>query len=52
MPQCAETTGKLRIAFALVKALQADGLEWGESSRPLSRKALAEIIRGRLARSG
>lgn len=33
----------------MVKAMQADGLEWGEGYRPLGRQALAAIIEGRLA---
>ena len=37
------------MAFALVKEMQADGLEWGEGYRPLGRAALAEIIQGRMA---
>ena len=37
------------MAFALVKEMQADGLEWGEGYRPLGREALAEIIQGQLA---
>ena len=37
------------MAFALVKEMQADGLEWGEGYRPLGRQALAEIIEGRMA---
>lgn len=28
------------MAFALVKEMQADGLEWGEDCRPLGRLAL------------
>ena len=37
------------MAFEVVKAMQADGLEWGEGYRPLGRKPLAEIIWGRMA---
>ena len=37
------------MAFALVKAMQADGPEWGESYRRLGRKSLAAIIQGRMA---
>jgi hypothetical protein len=33
----------------MVKAMQGDGLKWGENYRPLARQALAEIIEGRLA---
>ena len=49
MPQRAATIESLPMAFALVKEMQADGLEWGEGYRPLGRKALAEIIEGRMA---
>ena len=44
MPQRAATIESLPMAFALVKEMQADGLEWGEGYRPLGRQALAEII--------
>lgn len=37
------------MAFEIVKAMQADGLEWGEGYRPLGRQALAEIIEGQMA---
>jgi transposase-like protein len=36
------------MAFAVVKAMQADGLDWGEGYRPLGRQALAEIIEGQM----
>ena len=49
MPQRAATIEGLPMAFALVKEMQADGLEWGEGYRPLGRQALAEIIQGRMA---
>ena len=49
MPQRAATIESLPMAFALVKEMQADGLEWGEGYRPLGRRALAEIIEGRMA---
>ena len=49
MPQRAATIESLPMAFALVKEMQADGLEWGEGYRPLGRQALAEIIQGRMA---
>jgi hypothetical protein len=32
------------MAFAMVKAMQADSLEWGEGYRPLGRQAVAAII--------
>ena len=37
------------MAFEVVKAMQVDGLGWGEGYRPLGRQALAEIIQGRMA---
>ena len=37
------------MAFAAVKEMQSDGLEWGEGYRPLGRQALAEVIQGRIA---
>ena len=49
MPQHAATIESLPMAFAMVKEMQADGLEWGEDYRPLGRQALAEIIQGRMA---
>ena len=49
MPQRAATIESLPEAFALVKAMQADGLEWGEGYRPLGRQAVAAIIEGRMA---
>ena len=49
MPQRTATIESLPMAFALVKEMQADGLEWGEGYRPLGRAALAEIIQGRMA---
>jgi transposase-like protein len=36
------------MAFEVVKAMQADGLEWGEGYRPLGRQALEEIIEGQM----
>jgi len=32
----------------MMKAMQADGIGWGEDYRPLARQALAEIIEGRM----
>jgi len=49
MPQQAATIRSLPRALAMVKAMQADGLEWGEGYRPLGRQALAEIIEGQMA---
>ena len=44
MPQQAATIESLSMAFEFVKAMQADGLEWGEGYRPLARQALAQVI--------
>ncbi len=49
MPQRAVTIESLPMAFEMVKAMQAEGLEWAEGYRPLARQAIAEIIEGRLA---
>lgn len=49
MPQRAATITSLPMAFEVVKAMQADGLEWGEGYRPLGRQALEEIIEGQMA---
>ncbi len=48
MPQQAATIESLPMAFEVVKAMRADGLEWGEGYRPLGRQALAAIIEGRM----
>jgi transposase-like protein len=37
------------MAFEVVKAMQADGLDWGEGYRPLGRQALEEIIEAQMA---
>jgi transposase-like protein len=37
------------MAFEMVKAMQADGLEWGEGYRPLGRQAVAAIIEEQMA---
>ena len=52
MPQRAATIESLPMAFAFVKEMQADGLEWGEGYRPLGRQALTEIIQDRDDRGG
>jgi hypothetical protein len=39
----------LPAAFELVKAMQAQGLDWGEGYRPLGRQAVAEIIESKIA---
>ena len=49
MPQRAATIDSLPAAFEVVKAMQADGLDWGEGYRPLGRQALAEIIETEMA---
>ena len=49
MPQTA-TIENLQEAFEIVKAMQTDGLDRGEGYRPLGRRALAEIIEGRMAK--
>jgi putative transposase len=49
MSQQAATIESLPVAFELVKAMQADGLEWGEGYRPLARQALAEVIEAQMA---
>ncbi len=47
MPQ-AVTIRSLPRAFDLVKGMQAQGLEWGESYRPFGRRAIAELVRGQM----
>jgi hypothetical protein len=49
MSQRAATITSLPMAFEVVKAMQADGLDWGEGYRPLGRQALEEIIEDQLA---
>ena len=49
MPQRAATIESLPMAFAFVKAMQADGLEWGEGYRPLGREAIVRIIEEEMA---
>ena len=48
MSQQAATIESLAEAFEVVKAMQADGLEWSEGYRPLGRQALAAIIEDRM----
>ena len=45
MSQQAATITSLPMAFEMVKAMQAEGLEWGEGYRPLGRRAVAAIAR-------
>jgi putative transposase len=49
MSQRTATITSLPVAFEVVKAMQADGLDWGEGFRPLGRQALAEIIEDQMA---
>jgi putative transposase len=49
MSQRAATIESLSAAFEVVKAMQADGLDWGEGYRRLGRQALAEIIETEMA---
>lgn len=49
MSQQAATITSLAMAFEVVKAMQTDGLDWGEGYRPLGRQALAEIIEWQMA---
>lgn len=51
MSQRAATITSLPKAFEMVKAMQADGLEWGEGYRPLVRQALEEIIEQQMAQA-
>jgi putative transposase len=48
MPQTA-TIKSLPAAFAMMKAMQAEGVEWGEDYRAAARRALAELLEGRMA---
>jgi transposase-like protein len=50
MPQ-AVTIRSLPFAFEVVKGMQAEGLEWGESYRPLGRDALAGILQDQMSGS-
>jgi transposase-like protein len=47
MPHVA-TIKSLPRAFAMVKSMQAEGLDWSEGFRPLGREALVAIIEGRM----
>ena len=49
MPQRAATIESLPMAFEFVKAMRADGLEWGEGYRALGRQALAQVIEEQMA---
>jgi putative transposase len=47
MPQTA-TIKSLPVAFAMLKAMQAEGVEWGEDYRAGARHALAGLLEGRM----
>src|ERR671919_2672658 len=47
MPQTA-TIESLPAAFAMMKAMQAEGVEWGEDYRGAARRALVELLEGRM----
>ena len=47
MPQAATITS-LPAAFEMMKSMQAEGVEWGEDYRVAARKALAELLEGRM----
>lgn len=49
MSQRAATITSLPMAFEFVKAMQAEGLDWGEGYRPLGRQALEAIIEDQMA---
>jgi hypothetical protein len=48
MPQTATIKSRPG-AFAMLKALQAEDVEWGEDYRGAARQALAELLEGRMA---
>jgi putative transposase len=50
MPQ-AVTIRSLPRAFEFVKAMQADGLEWGEGYRGLGREAIAAVLQRQMAQA-
>ena len=43
------TIQSLPVAFEMMKAMQVDGLGWGEDCRPLARQAMVRIIEDSLA---
>jgi transposase-like protein len=47
MPQTA-TIKSLPVAFGMLKAMQAEGVEWGEDYRASARRTLAELLEGRM----
>ncbi len=42
------TITSLPEAFEMIKEMRAGGLEWGEGYRPVGRKAVADILEGRM----
>ncbi|MCH9020010.1 MAG: hypothetical protein IIA73_06565 [Proteobacteria bacterium] len=48
MPQAA-TIKSLPRAFRMMKAMQAQGIEWGEDYRRADAEALKEVLEGRMA---
>src|SRR5579883_522752 len=51
MSQRAATIESLPVAFEIVKAMQADGLDWSEGFRPLGRQAVGAIIEQQMAKA-
>jgi hypothetical protein len=51
MSQRAATITSLPAAFRVVKAIQADGLEWSEGFRPAGRQLVAGVIERQMARA-
>ncbi len=47
MPQSA-TIESLPAAFRMMKAMQAEGVEWGEDYRTAARAALKEVLEARM----
>ena len=47
MPQIA-TIKSLPVAFEILKAMQDEGVEWGEDCRAGARQTLAELLEGRM----
>jgi hypothetical protein len=47
----AVTIRSLPSAFEFVKAMQADGLEWGDGYRGLGGEAIAAILQGQMAQA-
>ena len=43
------TIQSLPVAFEMMKAMQDEGMGWGEDCRPLARQAMVEIIEDSLA---